>query len=56
MKLEKGKKVVEPMKEKKGPKLKAERTIQTKVKQKESTGNKVKSKMKVEKGAKKNGY
>ncbi len=45
MKLEKTKKTTEPMKEKKGPKLKALRTSTTKAKQKESTGKVVKSKM-----------
>jgi len=45
MKLEKIKKTVEPMKLKKGAKLKADRTDITREKQKESTGRVVKSKM-----------
>lgn len=48
MRLEKGKKTTEPMKEKKGPKLKALRTSEVKGKPKESDGKKVKSKMKVD--------
>lgn len=46
MKLEKSKKTKEPMKEKKGATLKAERTSMTKTREKEGNGKMVKSKMK----------
>lgn len=54
MKLEKSKKTIEPRKEKKGPKYKAERTSETKTREKEGDGMRVKSKMKTER-MKKNG-
>lgn len=47
MKLEKVKKTTEPRTEKVGPKLKAERTEETKKREKEGNGRVVKSKMKV---------
>ncbi len=48
MKLEKSKKTTEPMKEKHGPRLKAERTSETKKREKEGNGKVVKSKMKAD--------
>ena len=47
MKVKSGKKDIEPRVEKKGPKLKAERTSETKRPEKEGNGRMVKSKMKV---------
>jgi hypothetical protein len=48
MKLGKSRKITEPRKEKSGPKLKAERTIETKKREKEGNGRIVKSKMKAD--------
>lgn len=48
MKLGKSKKTTEPRKEKTGPKLKAERTSETKKREKEGNGRTVKSKMKAD--------
>ena len=46
MKLEKSKKTTEPMREKRGAKLKADRTRETEKHEKEGDGRVVKSKMK----------
>lgn len=48
MRLGKSKKVTEPRKEKSGAKLKSERTVETKKREKEGNGRVVKSKMKVD--------
>jgi hypothetical protein len=45
MKVKMGKKETEPRKEKKGAKLKEDRTYETNVREKEGNGKKVKSKM-----------
>lgn len=47
MKLEKSKKITEPMREKRGAKLKAERTYESEKREKEGDGKVVKSKMKM---------
>jgi hypothetical protein len=48
MKVDKNKKTTEPMKEKTGSKLKKLRTSETKTKEKEGNGRRVKSKMKTD--------
>lgn len=48
MRLGKSKKTTEPRKEKTGAKLKAERTVETKKREKEGNGRMVKSKMKTD--------